>query len=164
VLPKNSSNLCLARLHRFHRSSRRRRSSTHGPMEMDASHVRHSPSPPPTPHQKHRSAPTNGAALLQQSTNFGGGQQGSVKPLHQGTCVCCVRSALIRTYRKSVGFGDVVELMVRTSRMMNPLHLLSLPLIAMGHGSLYIPTPRNAIDSTLPAYADGKSPTQVGVS
>eukprot|EP00729_Bicosta_minor_P016467 gene16467-30023_t len=30
----------------------------------------------------------------------------------------------------------------------------------MGHGSMYIPTPRNALESVLPGYQDGKSPTQ----
>ena len=40
------------------------------------------------------------------------------------------------------------------------LSLLSLPLLATGHGALYIPTPRNALESVLPEFADGKSPTQ----
>lgn len=30
----------------------------------------------------------------------------------------------------------------------------------VGHGALYVPTPRNALESVLPEFADGKSPTQ----
>ena len=36
----------------------------------------------------------------------------------------------------------------------------SKPRTVDAHGSLYIPTPRNAMDSVLPEFANGKSPTQ----
>ena len=32
--------------------------------------------------------------------------------------------------------------------------------MVVGHGALYHPTPRNAMDNVLPEYAGGKSPTQ----
>merc|ERR1712070_512136 len=37
--------------------------------------------------------------------------------------------------------------------------LVALPMVC-GHGALYKPTPRNAMDNVLPEYANGKSPTQ----
>lgn len=42
---------------------------------------------------------------------------------------------------------------------MTPLSLI-IAAGVMGHGSMYIPTPRNALESVLPGYQDGKSPTQ----
>ena len=36
--------------------------------------------------------------------------------------------------------------------------------LAMGHGALYHPTPRNALDNVLPEYAGGKAPVQGSAS
>jgi hypothetical protein len=36
----------------------------------------------------------------------------------------------------------------------------SLATLAHGHGALYIPTPRNAIDRALPEFEGGRSPIE----
>eukprot|EP00040_Diaphanoeca_grandis_P011897 m.60909 g.60909 ORF g.60909 m.60909 type:complete len:403 (-) comp22904_c0_seq1:338-1546(-) len=38
--------------------------------------------------------------------------------------------------------------------------LTSVVAIVAGHGALFIPTPRNSMDSTLPGFEDGKSPSE----
>ena len=36
--------------------------------------------------------------------------------------------------------------------------LVQVPCLVSAHGSMLMPAPRNAIDSTLPAWSDGKHP------
>lgn len=38
--------------------------------------------------------------------------------------------------------------------------LASVVDIGCGHGALFIPPPRNAMDNVLPEWADGKAPSQ----
>ena len=51
---------------------------------------------------------------------------------------------------------SIVNFRIGTDAMM----LLALRDVAVAHGAMYIPTPRNAMDRALPEFEGGKSPIE----